>query len=106
MAVIHGATLNASVNPNGLDTTVKFLYGTDELFSNPVELKIADVPAGREAVLVNGLVSDLKAGTTYFFKVSATNSEGTSEGLVLNFITPADLVGLPIVETLAATDLA
>ena len=23
--MIHGATLNASVNPNGLDTTVKFL---------------------------------------------------------------------------------
>jgi hypothetical protein len=104
MAVIHGATLNASVNPNGLDTSVKFLYGTDALLADAVELKVSDVPAGRDAVLVNGLVTDLKADTTYFFKVSATNSEGTSEGLILSFATPVD-TGLPIVETLPSTDL-
>jgi hypothetical protein len=104
MAVIHGATLNASVNPNGLDTQVKFLYGTDEALATPVELVIADVPAGRDAVLVSAPITDLTADTIYFFKVSATNSEGTSEGAVLSFTTPVD-TGLPVVETLPATDL-
>ena len=107
MATIHGATLNASVNPNGLDTTVKFLYGTDPLLANPIEVDLpAVVPAGHDAIPVQTPITDLDAETTYFFKVSATNSEGTAEGATLDLITPADVVtGPPIVETLPATDI-
>ena len=52
-------------------------------------------------------ITDLDAETTYYFKVSATNDEGTSEGDILDFLTLADEVvtGLPIVETLDATDI-
>jgi hypothetical protein len=104
--IIHGATLNASVNPNGLDTSVKFLYGTDEELSTPTELEVPVVPAGHDAVPVQGAVTDLDGETNYFFKVVATNDEGTSEGNVLNFITPITVVtGSPIVETLEATDI-
>jgi hypothetical protein len=105
MATIHGATLNGSVNPNGLDTTVKFLYGTEPTLSTPTELDLPLIPAGHDAVPVSAPVTDLVAETTYYFKVSATNSEGTTEGDILNLITPADVVtGPPIVETLPATD--
>jgi hypothetical protein len=106
--MIHGATLNASVNPNGLDTTVKFLYGIDAELLSPLELDLPDVlPAGHGDVPVQGAITDLDPETEYFFKVSATNSAGTTEGKVLNFLTLADEVvtGAPIVETLDATDL-
>jgi hypothetical protein len=107
MATIHGATLNASVNPNGLDTTVKFLYGTDPLLGNPVEVDLPVIPAGQEVVPVSAPITDLVAETTYFFKVSAANSAGSADGDVLDFATPADVVvtGAPVVETLAATDI-
>jgi hypothetical protein len=108
MATIHGATLNGLVNPNGLDTSVKFLYGTDPILESPLEVDLPDVVlAGYDAVPVQALITDLDPDATYFFKISATNSLGTSEGNVLDFVTPADEVvtGLPIVETLAATDI-
>jgi hypothetical protein len=107
MATIHGATLNASVNPNGLDTTVKFLYGTDPALASPIEVEASLVLAGNGAVPVAKAIADLSPETNYFFKVSATNSDGTTEGEVLGFTTLADEVvtGAPIVETLAATDV-
>ena len=107
MTTIHGAILNATVNPNGLDTTVKFLYGTDPLLASPIEVDLPSVvPAGHDAVPVSASITDLDAATTYYFKVSAMNSEGTTEGDILDFMAPADVVtGLPVVETLAATDI-
>jgi hypothetical protein len=104
--MIHGATLNGTVNPNGLDTTVKFLYGTDSALAGATEVDLPVIPAGQGAVLVSTPVTDLLAATTYYFKVSAENSEGTSEGAVLDFLAPADVVtGAPVVETLPATDI-
>src|ERR1035437_8463484 len=106
MATKHGATLNASVNPNGLDTTVKFLLGTDPELTNPIEVNLPDVvPAGHDVVQASAPATDLVAETLYYFKVSATNNEGTTEGDVLGFSTLADgvVTGAPIVETLDAT---
>ena len=104
--MIHGATLNASVNPNGLDTVVKFLYGTDPALAGASEADLAVVPAGNSAVSVQISVNNLLAATTYYFKASATNSAGTTDGDILSFVTPADVItGAPIVETLAATDI-
>ena len=106
MTTIHGATLNGTVNPNGLDTTVKFLYGTDPVLADATEVDLPVIPAGHDVVAVSAPITDLVAETTYFFKVSATNSEGTAEGDILNLVTPVDVVtGLPIVETLPATDI-
>ena len=104
---IHGATLNALVNSNGLETTVKFLFGTDETFSSPLEVEAQALPAGHDPVSVEAKITDLLPETIYYFKVSATNSEGTSEGKVLDFLTPADevSVGVPVVETLDATNI-
>ncbi|MGD0341297.1 MAG: hypothetical protein ABSA76_06290, partial [Bacteroidales bacterium] len=83
MATNHGATLNGTVNPNGLDTTVKFLYGIDPTLVNPIEVDVADViPAGHDVVSVEAPVTDLLEDTTYYFKISAENSAGIAEGLV------------------------
>jgi hypothetical protein len=109
MATIHGATLNGSVNPGGLDTTVQFVYGTDAalLDSATLTLDVTPVPAGNAVVPVSAPVTDLLAETAYFFKVTATNSLGLAEGTILSFTTLADEVvtALPIVETLPATDI-
>jgi hypothetical protein len=106
MAIIHGATLNGTVNPNGLDTEVKFLYGTDPGLVGASEVDLPVVPAGNAAVPVSAPITDLLEASTYYFKISATNSAGTTDGDILELVTPADVVtGLPIVETLAATDI-
>ena|ERR1035437_2418667 len=106
--LIHGATLNGTVNPNGLDTTVKFLYGTDPSLVGALEVDLpAVVPAGYDVVPVSVSITDLVAATTYYFIVNATNSEGSTDGAVLDLVTPADVVvtGAPVVETLPATDI-
>ena len=104
MAAIHGATLNATVNPNGLDTTVKFLYGTDPSLVGALEVDLPLVPAGQGVVPIQTTITGLDAVTTIYFKVSATNSAGTTDGDILNFLTLID-TGSPVVETLAATDI-
>lgn len=109
MATLHGATLNGSVNPGNLDTTVQFVYGTDAalLDSTTLTLDATPVPAGNAVVPVSVPVTDLLATTVYFFKVNATNSLGTAEGAILSFTTLADEVvtAIPVVETLPATDV-
>jgi hypothetical protein len=105
MATKHGATLNGTVNPNGLDTTVKFLYGTDPELVGALEVDLPeDIPAGKIAIPVSVPVTDLDAETTYYFKVSAENAEGKAEGTILDFLTPVS-TDIPTVETLPATDL-
>ena len=90
MAIIHGATLNASINPNGLDTNVNFLYGTEETLATPVTLDLGIVPASYDLINVKGAITNLLPTTTYFFKVMAANAAGSAESVVLNFITPID----------------
>ncbi len=75
------ATLNATVNPNGGEVTeCKFEYGTTtEYKSTPVSC--TSLPGnGTSAVAVSAPLTGLTPNTTYHFRVSATNSSGTSKG--------------------------
>lgn len=84
-----GATLNATVNPNGADTTYKFEYGPFKGFlfylTPSVEIKAG---AGTQKVKAE---LNLEAGTTYYFRVSAVNSVSKSTGSELSFTTSAPL---------------
>jgi hypothetical protein len=86
------ATLRASVNPQGLDTTYHFEYGTTTSYgsstpeSAPVGSDGADHPALAE-------VAGLAPSTTYHFRAVATNGNGVSHGPDATFITYATASG-------------
>ena len=91
------ATLNAQLNPNGLDTTYQFVIsgpGFNELVpGHPV-----DIGAGTTDVGASANVSGLTPGDTYTYHVTATNSAGTSNGNAQTFTTfpaPQAAAGLP-----------
>jgi len=84
---ISGATLNATVNPNGADTQYWFLYGTSSSLAGASQTETSDAGSGRAAVAVMGNVSGLAGGTTYYYQIQASNFAGTSSGSIASFTT-------------------
>ncbi len=73
------ATLNASVNPEGYDTTAQFLYGTDPtLMTGTTSIPIPglSIGSGTLATPVAESLSGLQPSTTYYFEIKATNNRG------------------------------
>ncbi len=84
------AALNGSVNPEGGATSVSFVYGTDRTLTTGTTTTTAQqIASGTSAVLVNAALTGLQPNTTYYFKVVATNSVGTTVGSISNFTTAA-----------------
>jgi Ca2+-binding RTX toxin-like protein len=81
------ATLNASVNPGGLATAYQFEYGTTSEYGTSVPLEAKAIGSGASAVAVSEAISNLTPGTTYHFRVVATNEAGASEGTDQTFTT-------------------
>jgi hypothetical protein len=81
------ATLNGVVNPNGLATKYYFEYGTTKTYGS----KTAEASAGsgtsnlEESKALTGLI----ANTTYYYRIVATNSSGTTDGAQEVFYTTA-----------------
>ena len=84
---VNSATLGGTVNPNGLDTHVWFLYGTDNLLSGASQTASQDIGSGSTATAVSANLSGLTANTPYFFQVVAQSSAGTSAGAIQTFTT-------------------
>ena len=85
-----GATLNGTVNPNDLSTTVSFEYGTTTSYGQTVSATQSPI-TGNNITNVSAGVSNLEKGTTYHFRVIATNSLGKVNGSDLSFTTTFDL---------------
>jgi len=98
---ITGATLNGTVLPNELATTGWFEWGTDSNLVTYTSTASQSLGSGKTSVPITATLS-LSAGTTYYFRVAATNSVGTSKGSILTFNTVAQP---PTVTTAAATSL-
>ncbi len=90
------ATLRGSLTPNGLSTTRWFEYGTTTAYGS----KTSSVSAGSGtgATSVSAAVKNLKAATTYHFRLVAQNSSGKAFGADKTFAT----VGAPAAQTAAA----
>jgi hypothetical protein len=84
---INGATLNANVNPNGLATTAFFEYGTDNTMGVISTTTPKSMGSGTTGQSISDNIVSLTAGTRYYFRVSATNSGGTSPGSIVFFDT-------------------
>jgi hypothetical protein len=88
------ATLNAQVNPNlAAVSKCTFEYGTSTKYG--ASASCAKLPgAGDVAVEVSVAIKGLKANATYDFRISATNSAGTSKGANATLNTQAPAAGL------------
>jgi RHS repeat-associated protein len=76
----EAATLKASVNPNGYATTYQFEYGTTTSYGTKVPTTPASAGSGSTAVAVGKAISGLAKGTTYHYRVVASNAAGTVNG--------------------------
>jgi glycosidase len=96
------ASINGTVNPNNLPTSLYFLWGTraDDLANQTATQNVGSGSANSGAwAELSGLAPD----TTYFFKAVAVSGAATVSGSVLSFHT---LPVKPIVTTLAATNVS
>lgn len=81
-----GATLYATVDPNGSETTYRFEYGFDTSYGRSTPEQSAG--AGMDGGIVRASVSGLAPGTTYRYRVVATNVHGTTRAEYRTFTTP------------------
>ncbi|HEY5197086.1 MAG TPA: hypothetical protein VIJ51_08670, partial [Solirubrobacteraceae bacterium] len=80
-----GATLAGTVSPGGAATSYVFEYGTSTGFGSITGL--VDAGSGQSAVAATGSLTGLRPNTTYFYRVVAANSLGTTFGAVASFTT-------------------
>ena len=95
------ATLNSSVYPHGLTTTVYFQYGTTTSYGLTTSLQ---TKTGNTYQNVSANISGLTASTIYHFRIVATNSAGTRHGSDRTFTT-LTATGAPVVTTNPATNV-
>lgn len=79
------ATLRGKVNPNGLETKYLFEYGTTTSYGS----KTTEVSAGSGTTTLEKTqsVGGLKANTVYHYRIVASNSTGSSQGIDRTFTT-------------------
>lgn len=80
------AILNGTVNANYLSTTVTFEYGKSNSYGNIGAYSQSPV-TGNSNTAVSVDISGLSGGTTYYFRVKAVNSLGTTYGNPVTFTT-------------------
>jgi hypothetical protein len=93
------ATASGTVNPNGLATSWYFEYGTSTSYGKKTATK--SVGSGTANAQVSGALTGLSAGTTYHYRLVATNSAGAARGADGIFTTPT----APVAVTGSATSI-
>ena len=86
------ATLNGTVNPNGVATNYHFEWGLTTSYGTSTTTTSAG--AGSVNVNVNSGITGLTSGTTYHFKVVAVNTNGTANGTDFTFTTLTPTLGV------------
>jgi hypothetical protein len=93
------ATASGTVNPGGQSTSWYFEYGTSTSYGKKTATKSAG--SGTANVQVSGVLTGLSAGTTYHYRLVATNGAGAARGADGIFTTPT----APVAVTGSATSV-
>ncbi|MFB0495860.1 hypothetical protein ABID99_002097 [Mucilaginibacter sp. OAE612] len=95
--VLNGASLNGTVNGKGIAAAVNFEYSTSSDMSGakiiPADGK-SSVAADQGAVTFSVALSGLAPGVTYYYRINASSTQGTVNGITKKFTT---IPGLPVV---------
>ncbi|MGB8841536.1 MAG: hypothetical protein WCC64_10730, partial [Aliidongia sp.] len=94
------ATLDASIDPDNQETTYHFEYGSTTAYGTVLPAPDASIGSGYGDVVVGEELSGLQPGTTYHFRVIATNASSPPGGTVgpdQTFTTPPPQP--PVVDT-------
>jgi uncharacterized protein (TIGR02145 family) len=86
----HSVTLNGTVNPGLLSTTVDFEYGISTDYGNIIPSDQITA-SGDSSVNITAVLTGLTPGTTYHFRIKAENSLGTVYGEDMTFTTNGNL---------------
>ncbi len=95
---VGSATLSGAIDPHGWDTTYLFQYGTSTAYGSSWPTVQVDMGAleGAQPVVVK--VPNLLPGTTYHYRLVASNGGGTTYGQDMTFTTgeyPAQVIQEP-----------
>ena len=85
----EGARLNATVDPEGSETSYWFEYGTTNDYGSKAPTPAEGIGDEAEDVVVETTLKGLLPATTYHYRLVATDSAGTSYGQDRRFTTRA-----------------
>jgi uncharacterized repeat protein (TIGR01451 family) len=84
-----GATVNGMVSSNGASSTATFEYGLSTAYSEWIPATPYTLAAGAVNAAVSATLEGLNCNTTFHYRIVATNSGGTTNGLDGTFTTGA-----------------
>jgi hypothetical protein len=79
--------IRGEVNPNGLPSAVRIIYGTDSQLANATSTSLQGVGNGKEIVTVEFVLSQLQPGTTYYYRIIGSTEQLNSYGGIHSFST-------------------
>ncbi len=82
-----GLTVSGQVDPGGLSTSISIEYGTTAALGSSVSGGTF-TGTGAQSFSGNVFTGGIAKGATIYYRVSATNANGTTTGSILSFINP------------------
>jgi hypothetical protein len=98
--------LKGTVDPEGLATTYYFEHSTSPGFTGSAKTPLASAGSGTDPHPARAAISGLAPGTTYHYRLVATNASGTTTGTASSFTTTTGFGFKPGTEGFAASVLA